>query len=338
MMAAFILVLVSCFSLTVPVLLPSTVAHAATTERPLTKATITLQWLPQSQFAGYYVALDKGFYRNKGLDVNIRHGGPKLDSMDALADHSSDFATTFLISALRRRDNGLPLINIAQIVQHSTAMFIVRKKSGINSLRDLDGKRISLWKGNLGVPLQAILASQKITPGRIFDQNYSVNLFLHSGVDACSAMYYNEYDMLYQAGLDKDELLTFPLRDYDADIPEDGIYCLESTWNNRPEQCRAFREATLEGWRYARAHPDEALESVMKRVFDAHLPTNRSHMKWMLEKILTVVIPGTNDSWQAGALSRGDYAKAVELMKRQELIHNAPSYDRFHPTGGPHVP
>jgi NitT/TauT family transport system substrate-binding protein len=336
-MAAFILVLISCISLTVPILLPSTDSYAAA-NRPPTKVTITLQWLPQSQFAGYYVALDKGFYRKKGLDVKIRHGGPKLDSMDSLADHSSDFVTTFLTSALRRRDSGLPLINIAQIVQHSTAMLIVRKKSGINSLRDLNGKRISLWKGNLGIPFQALLASQKITPGRIFGQNYSVNLFLHSGVDACSAMYYNEYDMLYQAGLDKDELQTFPLRDYGADIPEDGIYCLESTWNSRPEQCRAFREATLEGWRYARAHPDEALESVMRRVFEAHLPTNRSHMKWMLEKILPVVVPGTNDSWQTGVLSRGDYDKAVDLMKRQELMHSAPNYNHFHPAGASHVP
>lgn len=337
MMTRFILILSTCIVLAVPLLFPATNSPAAT-ERPPAPVTITLQWLPQSQFAGYYVALDKGFYRKRGLEVKIRHAGPEQDSLASLVDGSADFATTFLTPALRRHDSRLPLINIAQIVHRSTTMLIARKQSGISSILDLNGKRISLWKGDLGVPFQAVLTSHEITPSRIFDQNYSVNLFLLGGVDACSAMYYNEYNMLYQTGLNEGDLVTFPLRDYGADIPEDGIYCLESTWNNRPQQCRAFRQATLEGWRYALAHPEEALHSVMKRVFDAHLPTNRSHMRWMLEKILPAIIPGTGDSWQAGVLSPDDYAKAVELMKRQGIIHRAPSYESFHPTGGSHVP
>ncbi len=337
MMAVHVLILIVFFSLGFPATVPPAIARASSNPVPF-NLTITLQWLPQSQFAGYYVAQDQGFYRNKGLAVTILHGGPELDPLDFLAEGSSDFATTFLISALRRRDAGLPLINIAQIVHRSTTMLIVRKKSGIKSLRDLNGKRISLWKGNLGVPFEAVLASRGIKPGRRFDQNYSVNLFLHNGVDACSAMYYNEYNMLYQAGLDEDDVLTFPLRDHGADIPEDGIYCLESTWKSRPAQCRAFVEATLEGWRYARAHPDKALQSVMKRVSGAHLPTNRSHMKWMLEKILPVIIPDTGDPWKPGILSPRDYVRAADLMKRQGLIRSAPSHGRFHPGGDSHVP
>lgn len=336
-MAAFVLILVALFSLWFPSTPASTAAPAASHPASV-KLSIALQWLPQSQFAGYYVAQDQGFYRKRGLEVTIVHGGPELDSLGFLADGSTDFATTFLTAALRRRDAGLPLINIAQIVHRSTAMLISRKNNGIASLRDLDGKRISLWKGDLGVPYEAVLASHGISPGRRFDQNYSVNLFLHGGVDACSAMYYNEYDMLYQAGLDEDDLLTFPLRDFGADIPEDGIYCLESTWNRHPEQCRAFVEATLEGWRYARLHPDEALESVMKRVSGARLPTNRSHMKWMLAKILAVVIPAPTDQWKIGELSGNDYARATGLMKRQGLIREAPPLERFHHIGGRHVP
>jgi NitT/TauT family transport system substrate-binding protein len=302
------------------------------------QVTVVLQWVPQSQFAGYYIALDKGFYRRRGLEVAIRHGGPELNSMDALADGTADFATTFLTSALHRRDGGLAVVNIAQIVNRSTAMLIARKKSGIRSLSDLNGRRISFWAGDFGVPFEAALTARGIFPGRRFVQNYSVNLFLHNGVDACSAMHYNEYHMLLQVGLEENELVTFPLRDYGCNVPEDGIYCLERTWKASPERCRAFVEATIEGWRYARAHPDEAMESVMQRVTAARVPTNRAHMRWMLEKILPGILPGPDDPWRAGSLSRNDYQKAVELMKRQKLITTAQEYGAFHPPGGNHVP
>jgi NitT/TauT family transport system substrate-binding protein len=310
----------------------------ATSAKDPEKVTIAVQWVPQSQFAGYYLALDKGFYRKRGLDVAIRHGGPELNSMDRLADGTAEFATTFLTSALRRRNDGLPVVNIAQIVNRSTAMLIVRKKSGIRSLQDLNGRRVSLWAGDFTVPFEAVLASQNISPGRRFVQNYSVNLFLLNGVDACSAMYYNEYHMLYQAGLDEDELVTFPLADFGCNVPEDGIYCLESTWRAHPRRCRDFAEATMEGWRYARAHPEEALASVMRRVVSAGIPTNRAHMKWMLEKILPGILPAQTDSWRAGVLSRTDYGRATGLMKKQGFLRTAPEYDNFHPTEGSNVP
>lgn len=302
------------------------------------KVTMALQWLPQSQFAGYYIALDKGFYRKRGLEVTIAHSGPEKNSIDKLAEKSADFATTFLTSAIRRRDTGLPLVNITQIVNRSTAMLIARKTSGIRTFRDLNGRRVSIWSGDFSVPFEAVLASNGVSPGRRFTQNYSVSLFLHNGVDACSAMYYNEYHVLYQAGLEEDELVTFPLSDYGCNLPEDGIYTLETTWKRHPERCRAFAEATMEGWRYAREHQQEALESVMRRVQEAGVPTNRVHMKWMLEKILPGIFPGPSDPWKIGALGRADYNRASELMKRQGLIRNPPEYSVFHPMGVNDVP
>lgn len=313
-------------------------AGPAETGRPLRKVTVVLQWVPQSQFAGFYVAQDKGLYRQRGLDVTIRHGGPEMNSIDALADGSADFATTFLTSALRRRDSGLPIVNIAQVVNRSTAMLVARKGSGIRSLEDLNGRRISIWSGDFGAPFEAVLSSRRITPGKRFTQNYSVNLFLKGGVDAAAAMHYNEYHMLYQAGLDEEQLVVFPLSAYGCSVPEDGIYALERTWKTDPALCRAFAEATMEGWRHANAHQDEALQSVMRRVIPARIPTNRTHMHWMLEKILPGIIPSSADDWKAGVLSRPEYVKAVELMKRQGLIRKAPTYDDFHPAGGNHAP
>jgi NitT/TauT family transport system substrate-binding protein len=324
-------------ALVVLFLLPAAPGRAASPQ-DAAKVTVSLQWVPQSQFAGYYLAVDKGFYRKRGLDVILLHNGPELNSMDRLADGTADFATTFLTSALRRRDSGLPLVNIAQIVNRSTAMLVARKKSGIRTLQDLNGRRVSIWAGDFAVPFEAVLASHKVSPGRRFVQNYSVALFLHNGVDACSAMYYNEYHMLYQAGLDEDELVTFPLEKYGGNVPEDGIYSLESTWKSHPLRCRDFAEATMEGWRYARAHPEEALDSVMRRVISARIPTNRAHMKWMLEKILPGILPGPADAWRAGILSRDDYVRATGLMKKQRLIRNAPDHATFHPRGESNVP
>lgn len=310
----------------------------AETGRPLRKVTVVLQWVPQSQFAGFYVAQDNGFYKQRGIEVTIRHGGPEMNSIDALADGSAEFATTFLTSALRRRDNGLPIVNIAQVVNRSTAMLVARRGRGIRTIDDLNGRKISIWSGDFGVPFEAVLSSRRIIPGTRFTQNYSVNLFLRGGVDACAAMYYNEYHMLYQAGLDENKLITFPLSAYGCSVPEDGIYSLERTWKADPLLCRTFAEATMEGWRYAGSHPDETLQSVMRRVIPARIPTNLTHMKWMLEKILPGIIPGPADDWKAGLLSREEYAKAVELMKGQGLIRNAPLYDVFQPAGGTHAP
>jgi len=303
----------------------------------LRTVTVALQWVPQSQFAGFYVAQDMGFYKRRGLDVTIRHGGPELNSINTLADGSAQFATTFLTSALRRRDGGLPLVNVCQLVNRSTAMLVVRRESGIRTLDDLNGRKISIWSGDFGVPFQAALSSRNIRPARRYVQNYSANLFLNRGVDACAAMRYNEYHMLFQAGLDPTDLVTFPLSDYGLNVPEDGIYSLERTWRSDPALCRAFAEATMEGWRHAKSHPDLALKSVMQRVGEARIPTNGSHMKWMLEQILPGILPGPDSDWQAGVLSRSEYAKAVNIMKKQGLLKSPPAYEEFCTPGGSRV-
>jgi NitT/TauT family transport system substrate-binding protein len=308
------------------VLSAALVSPAAAAEKPVK---MMLQWTHQSQFAGYYVAAAKGFYKARGLDVTIIQGGPGFDPMSELADGDVDFVTSWLSSALIRRQGGLPVVNAAQIVNSSNLLLISWKNRTGESSRGLSGHRISLWEGDLRAPYLAWLQSEGVEAAAIYPQYYSVNLFLRNGVDACSAMYYNEYHMLYQAGVDDDDLTVFFLKDYGFGFPEDGIYCTEDTLRRSPEMVAAFRAASLDGWRYAAEHPEEALDIIMKYVTAANVATNRSHMKWMLEKILTSIVPRDGNNWTLGELSRADYEKTVLMMKGQAMLSNPPPYEVF---------
>ncbi len=290
---------------------------------------LMLQWTHQAQFAGYYVAASKGIYQAHGLDVKIIQGGPGLDPMNELASGDVDFVSAWLSTALIRRQDGLPIVNVAQIVNRSNLLLLSRKDLSGESAKNLSGRRISIWEGDFRAPYLAWLQSEGVEPAALHPQYYSVNLFLRKGVDACSAMYYNEYHMLYQAGVDDDDLTVFFLKDYGFGFPEDGLYCTESTIRLNREMVAAFRAASLEGWLYAARHPEEALDIVMEYVTAANVATNRSHMKWMLEKILASIVPVAKDSWTLGELTREDYEKTVLMMKGQNMLHNPPSYEAF---------
>ncbi len=293
--------------------------------------TLVVQWNPQSQFAGYYVALEKGIYRDKGLEVKIQRGGPDVDPIALVRDGKATFATMFLTGAIAARDAGVPLVNIGQMVNHSNLMVVAWKDRNITSVTDLYDRRLSIWEGPFRGAYMGMFRSLDIKP-HIIPQNYSVNLFLRRGIDACSAMYYNEYHTIYQAGVDLEDLSIFLLRDHGFDIPEDGIYCLESTLQGGAEICRSFAEASMDGWRYAQENQTETLDIVMKYVNDAHLPTNRMHMKWMLERILPTIIPSQGEAWVAGHLSEEGYRRGLSAMKGQVNLALAPNLADF--TGG----
>ena len=293
---------------------------------------LQLQWTHQAQFAGYYVALEKGFYLARNLDVSIIPGGPKIDPMVELAEGRADFATSWLSTALLRRDQGQPLVHVTQIIHHSNLIMIAWKDSENPSVADLIGKKISIWEGDLRAPFVAWLKAESVATPLLYPQYYTVNLFLRKGVQACSAMYYNELHMLYQAGVDEDDIVTYFLKDYHFGFPEDGIYCMERTLRLQPESVAAFREATLDGWRYAAEHPVEALDITMKYVNDANVMTNRSHMKWMLEKVLASSLPAKGDSWKLGELSQADYERTMRIMQEQGILTATIPIELF--TGG----
>lgn len=291
------------------------------------QAVLLLQWLPQAQFAGFYVARDKGFYREAGVDLTIRAGGPDILASRELARGAVEFATMFLATGMQRRSEGMPLVHLAQLVQRSALMLVARRDSGIREPKDLDGRRVSLWDNEFQLQPMALFQRLGIVPD-VAPQGYSLNLFLRGGVAAASAMWYNEYHTLLSAGIDADELTVFFFADMGLNFPEDGIYCLERTWEQDPDLCRAVVAATLKGWRYAFDHPDEALEIVLEQMREARVPANRAHQKWMLARMRDIILPPGRED-RLGRLDRLDYQRTASVLLERGLIPFALTYERF---------
>ncbi len=311
----------------IPALFLSAVTALSSAEKPLKKATFIPQWSPQAQFAGYYVAFEKGFYKKEGIDLTILPGGPKSSPIDFLKQKKADFASLWLSTAIQQRARGLKLAAIAQIMQRSALMLVARKSSGIEKPADLNGKTVGLWGADYQIPANAFFRKFKLDV-RPVEQSFSVNLFLRGGVDVASAMWYNEYHILLNAGLDAEELRPFFFHEYGLNFPEDGLYVLEETRAADPELVRSFTRASLEGWRYAFAHPEDALEITLKYIEQARLPVNRAHQRWMLARMQDLSRPAEGKT-PFGELDRADYEFVARELRSAGLIPAILEYGAF---------
>jgi len=283
---------------------------------------MVLQWEHQSQFAGYYIALDKGFYQDENLDVTLLSGGPDVNPLQLIQNGQVDFCSTMLATVLQARLNGQtdPVL-LSQIINRSNLALVAWKHgregtADIENLADLNGRKITIW--DFFDPAYHCFFNRHGIDAKIIPQHYTFSLFLHKGVDACSAMLYNEVHAIKQCHIPDDELTVFDFYKLGVSFPEDGIYCTQDTWQNRPAVCSAFARASMRGWEYAQQHPDEALDEVMQRIDEAKLPTNRAHMKWMLDTILASIFPPNETQWTPGILSESSYDEAVSIMGMKE--------------------
>ena len=291
------------------------------------KVTLRLQWTHQAQFAGFYLAQDQGLYQRAGLEVKILPGGPGVNPLSELNQGHCDFCTAWLVEAVCERGQGTPLVHLAQMVRRSSLVLVAFADTGIQKPFDLDGKRVGLWQGAFAVAPRALFRRMGIKVQEV-DQNVSMAAFLNRAVDAATAMLYNEYHQLFQAGVDQDELKVFSLAELGMNFPEDGIYAHQKTWRERPDVCRRFVEATLEGWRRVLAHPEQALEAVMRRVDGSRLASNRSHQKWMIQTMRKLVAPGS-DLESLGSLSMGDLAVMQRMLVEQGFLTQPVDPDQF---------
>ncbi|MCK9620130.1 MAG: ABC transporter substrate-binding protein [Methylobacter sp.] len=296
-------------------------------ETPLKNASLMPMWSPQAQFAGYYVALDKGIYARHGIDLKILRAGPGCSPAEALKKGDVDFAILWLTTALQHRAAGTELVNLAQIVQRSSVMLISKKTAGIKTINDMDGKKVGLWEGDVSIPPRTLFARHGIKV-RVVRQSQTVNLFLRGGIDVASAMWFNEYHTILNSGVDPEELNTIFLSDQGMNFPEDGIYTMEKTVQKDPALAAAFVDASLEGWRHAFDHPDEALDIVIKYMREAKLPANRMHQKWMLERMRDLMMPVDSQA-RLGYLMEQDYKAVGHAMQSNGLIRSYPDYSAF---------
>ncbi|MCX7634800.1 MAG: ABC transporter substrate-binding protein [Syntrophales bacterium] len=284
-------------------------------------------WIPQAQFAGYYVAQEKGFYKNHGIDVLILRGGPQTPVGEALKHNRVNFASLFLTEAIKLRDEGVRIVNLAQIVRRSGFMLVARKKAGIRTVTDLAHKKVALWQDFRVQP--QMLFQKYQTPIIPVVQGTTVNLFLRGGVDATSAMWYNEYHTILSAGWNEEELTPFFFHKEGLNFPEDGIYVKEETLRRDPELCCRFAKASLEGWKYAFANPEEALDIVMRYADEAKTGTNRAHQRWMLNRLRELIAPADAKT-PLGTLERSDYERTADLLYQAGVVKSIIPYGGFH--------
>ena len=289
--------------------------------------TFTPQWTPQSQFAGYYAALENGYYAEAGLDVSIVHPTSSNNSMDMIKDGTSDIITSELIQAMMTTDDDLKLVNLLQTTQHSTLVLISRTKN-VRDFADLAGCRIGTWKVGFSEIPHMIDEEQHLDIEWVKLIN-SLNLYIAGAIDATLAKSYNELILFSMSGITPGSVLYFSEHGYD--FPEDGLYVSEAFYKKNPEKCRLFAEASKKGWNWVRENREEALDIVMKYVKESNVPTNRYNQKWMLDAILEAHedVKGGVPSYR---LDEDAFNRLNEALVKYGYIARPVVYERF--TGG----
>ena len=289
--------------------------------------TFTPQWTPQSQFAGYYAALENGYYAEAGLDVSIVHPTSSNNSMDMIKDGTSDIITSELIQAMMTTDDDLKLVNLLQTTQHSTLVLISRTKN-VRDFADLAGCRIGTWKVGFSEIPHMIDEEQHLDIEWVKLIN-SLNLYIAGAIDATLAKSYNELILFSMSGITPGSVLYFSEHGYD--FPEDGLYVSEAFYKKNPEKCRLFAEASKKGWDWVRDNREEALDIVMKYVKESNVPTNRYNQKWMLDAILKAHedVKGGTPSYR---LDEEAFNRLNEALVKYGYIARPVVYERF--TGG----
>jgi NitT/TauT family transport system substrate-binding protein len=233
--------------------------------------TLQLQWVTQSQFAGYYVALDQGYYEEEGLNVTILPGGPDIAPPQVLAGGGADVMLNWMPSALAAREKGLPVVNIAQPFKTSGLMLTCWKDTGIESVEDFRGKTIGVWFFGNEYPFLSWMSQAGIpTDGSddgvtVLKQGFNVDPLLNREADCISTMTYNEYGQVLDAGVSEDELVTFKYEDQGVATLEDGIYALEENLEDPVfvDKMVRFVRASMKGWKWAEENPEAAAGIVL---------------------------------------------------------------------------
>ena len=278
------------------------------------KLTLQLKWVTQAQFAGYYVALEKGFYGAENLDVTIRPGGPDIAAAQMIAGGGADVIVEWMPAALAAREKGLPLVNIAQPFKSSGMMLTCRRDAGIASTDDFRGKTLGVWFFGNEYPFLSWMSQLGIPTGggadgvRMLKQGFNVDPLLRGQAACISTMSYNEYWKVIDAGLGPQELAVFRYEDQGVATLEDGLYVLEDSLANEAEVDKLVRfvRASMKGWRYARENQAEATDIVLE--YDETGAQTASHQRRMMRDIAALTA-GSN-----GALDPEDFRRTVNTL------------------------
>jgi len=276
--------------------------------------TLQLKWVTQGQFAGYYVAEEKGFYDEVDLDVTIKPGGPDIAPPQVIAGGGADVIVDWMPSALASREKGVPLVNIAQPFKRSGMMLTCLKETGIESPEDFPGRTLGVWffgneypflswMSKLGIPTDG--GEEGVT---VLKQGFNVDPLLQKQADCISTMTYNEYWQVIDAGIAEDDLVVFKYEDQGVSTMEDGLYVLEENLEDAAfvDKMARFVAASMKGWEYTRENPEEAAGIVLDN--DATGAQTEEHQIRMVSEI-NKLTEGSD-----GVLDEADYRRTVDTL------------------------
>ena len=244
------------------------------------------QWTAQAQFAGYYVAMEKGFYKAEGINVDIVHPSATQSTLSRVESDEIHATTLQLCQAMKVIDGGVPLVNILQTSMNNSLTIVSRR--GKNPLTQKGG-RVAIWSTDFA-DMALCMSTQEHMNYEWVKYSSTMNLFIKGAIDAIVAMSYNEFYQLVQTGLPVTESCVYRFCDHEYNVQDDGVYMRRDQYEQNKEQAMKFAKASRKGWEWAAAHPDETLEIVMKYVRENHVATNRTLQKLMLAEVLRLQV------------------------------------------------
>ncbi|MCH2093685.1 MAG: ABC transporter substrate-binding protein [Rhodobacteraceae bacterium] len=275
--------------------------------------TLQLKWVTQAQFAGYYVALDQGFYEAEDLNVTIKPGGPDIAPTQVLAGGGADVTVEWMPAALAAREKGLAMVNIAQPFKSSGMMLTCRKDAGVATTDDFAGKTLGVWFFGNEFPFLSWMSQLGLgTDGgdgvTVLKQGFNVDPILQGQAACVSTMAYNEYWQVIDAGLTPDDLVVFKYEDQGVATLEDGLYALEENLADPAfaDKMVRFVRASMKGWKWAEENPEDAAMIVLD--FDETGAQTEKHQVRMMGEIAKLTA-GSN-----GALDPADYERTVNSL------------------------
>ena len=310
----------------------ATQAPATAKPAELTKITLQLQWVTQSQFAGYYAAVDQGFYKEEGLDVTIKEGAVDIVPQQVLASGQADFAVSWVPKALVSREEGAKIVNIGQVFQRSGTLEVSWADSGITSPADWKGKKVGTWGFGNEFELYAAMVQAGIDPANaadvtIIQQPFDMSLLLNREVDAAEAMTYNEYAQVLETKnpatgelYKPEDLNVINFNDVGTAMLQDAVWAREDWLADAANQDIAVRflKATFKGWIFCRDSFEACVDIVLKNG-----PTlGKGHMTWQLNEINKLIWPSPADG--IGVMDKALWDQTVSVSTSQKVLKAAP--------------
>jgi NitT/TauT family transport system substrate-binding protein len=293
---------------------------ASPTTRPLDKVSLQLQWVTQAQFAGYYVALEKGWYSEEGISLTILPGGPDVTPVDLVSSGTRDFATTLLADLIVAIQKGKPVVGIAQIQQENGLILVAKKSAGIDSPQAFAGKKVGVWLGSWEAQFDALMAKVGLTNSQfeLVSQGWSMDPFLKGELDVASAMTYNEYQVILEQGIKPEELTIIDYGDYGLAFPGDVLLTSRLLAEQNPDLCVRMVRASLRGWQYALENPDEAAEIVLQ--YDETGIQTRQHQQSMMREMAKLV---RTNGRPLGYSDQGALQSVIDVLLQYNVLGGA---------------